>query len=86
MGAVYLAADLRFRNAPVAVKQTLVGAHREDLRKAFQREATLLNHLRHPALPRVTDFFDQEDSEFLVIEFVPGEDLGAELVRQSDAN
>ncbi len=81
MGAVYLAADLRFRNAPVAVKQTLVGSHRDDLRKAFEREAMLLNHLRHPALPRVTDFFVQEDSEFLVMEYVPGDDLSSELDR-----
>ncbi len=81
MGAVYLAVDIRFRDAPVAVKQKLVGAHREDLRKAFEREALLLNHLRHPALPRVTDFFMHGDSEFLVMEYVPGKDLGAELER-----
>ena len=82
MGAVYLAVDLRFRDSPVAVKQTLVGMHREDLRRAFEREAMLLNHLRHPALPKVTDFFMQGDSEFLVMEYVPGEDLGTELVRR----
>ena len=84
MGAVYLAADLRFRNAPVAVKQTLVCAHRDDLRKAFEREAMLLNHLRHPALPRVTDFFVHEDAQFLVMEYVPGSDLSAELDRSGE--
>jgi serine/threonine protein kinase len=77
MGAVYLARDLRFRESPVAVKRMLVAEDREDLRRAFQREAMLLYHLRHPALPRVIDFFSHEDSEFLVMEFVPGEDLAS---------
>lgn len=81
MGAVYLAADLRFRSAPVAVKQRVVGAHREDLRKAFEREAMLLNHLRHAALPRVTDFFVDGESQFLVMEYVPGVDLHEVLAR-----
>ena len=81
MGAVYLAADLRFRSTPVAVKQRLVGANREDLRKAFEREAMLLNHLRHAALPRVTDFFVDGDSQFLVMEYVAGTDLHEELER-----
>lgn len=82
MGAVYFAVDLRFRDSPVAVKQTLVGMQRDDLRRAFEREAMLLNHLRHPALPRVTDFFVQGNSDFLVMEYVPGVDLGTELVRR----
>src|SRR4029434_9966409 len=52
MGAVYEATDLRFGSA-VALKETLVDG--DDLRKACEREAKLLNKLRHAALPVVFD-------------------------------
>ena len=42
MGAVYEATDLRF-GSMVALKETLVDG--DDLRKAFEREARLLNKL-----------------------------------------
>src|SRR5919205_755692 len=74
MGAVYVATDERF-NSTVAIKQTFFF---EDtaLRKAFEREAVLLNHLRHPALPRVSDHFVEAQGQFLVMEFIEGADLG----------
>jgi len=50
MGAVYLATDERFHST-VAIKQTFFDD--PALRKAFEREAHLLNHLRHVALPKV---------------------------------
>ena len=72
MGAVYVATDQRF-GSTVALKETFF----EDpsLRKAFEREARLLNHLRHPALPRVSDHFTEGQGQFLVMEYFPGEDL-----------
>lgn len=73
MGAVYLAEDLRLR-AEVAVKQTYVGEI-DELGKAFQREAALLANLKHPALPKVIDYFLEADGQFLVMELVRGEDL-----------
>lgn len=79
MGAVYVATDERF-NSTVAIKQTLF-FNDPTLRKAFEREAHLLNHLRHPALPRVSDHFIEGDGQFLVMEFIEGFDLG-ELLRQ----
>ena len=74
MGAVYVATDERF-NSTVAIKQTFFF---EDpaLRRAFEREAILLNHLRHTALPRVSDHFVEEDGQFLVMEYIEGADLG----------
>src|SRR5689334_25386807 len=74
MGAVYLATDQTF-GSTVAIKQTLCeGA---DLEKAFQREARLLNGLRHPALPVVIDYFIEARGQFLVMQYIPGEDFGA---------
>src|SRR5689334_20127903 len=74
MGAVYVATDERF-NSTVAVKQTF---YQDDpaLRRAFEREAVLLNHLRHAALPRVSDHFTEGEGQFLVMEYVEGSDLG----------
>ena len=73
MGAVYVATDERFGSV-VAIKETL--CMDDSFRKAIEREARLLNSLRHLALPRVTDHFEENDSQYLVMEFIPGEDLG----------
>src|SRR5215207_4428329 len=76
MGAVYEAVDTRF-GSTVAVKQTFFDD--DELRRAFAREARLLNRLKHAALPKVSDNFDEFGSAFLVMEFIPGQDLGALL-------
>ncbi|HEY0098817.1 MAG TPA: serine/threonine-protein kinase [Pyrinomonadaceae bacterium] len=78
MGAVYIATDERF-SSTVAVKQTFFDD--PALRKAFEREAHLLNHLRHTALPKVSDHFTEGDGQFLVMEFIEGSDL-SELLQQ----
>lgn len=75
MGAVYLAENL-LSSENVALKQTFYGDHSE-LRDAFHREAKLLARLKHPALPRVTDYFADEGSQFLVMELIEGEDLAS---------
>ncbi|HZS43693.1 MAG TPA: protein kinase [Blastocatellia bacterium] len=77
MGAVYEALDQRF-DGIVAVKETLHTD--EQARKAFEREARLLYGLRHPSLPRVIDHFIEDDGQFLVMDYIPGDDL--EKLRQ----
>lgn len=74
MGAVYEAFDQRLDRI-VALKETL--ADSDELRRAFEREARLLANLEHPALPRVTDHFIEDEGQYLVMDFVPGEDLKA---------
>jgi hypothetical protein len=73
MGAVYEAFDERLSRT-VALKQTLVETG--ELRHAFGREARLLANLRHPALPKVLDHFEEQGGLFLLMEFIPGDDLG----------
>jgi serine/threonine protein kinase len=73
MGAVYEAVDQRLSNT-VALKQTLMKG--EYLGRAFKREAQMLAGMRHPALPRVIDYFTDEQGQFLVMEFFRGPDLG----------
>jgi serine/threonine protein kinase len=81
MGAVYEAIDQRF-NSRVALKQSLVSDHR--LGKAFEREARTLNALRHPALPVVSDYFNEGEAQFLVMQFVSGDDLGTILGKRKE--
>src|SRR5258708_12120786 len=72
MGAVYEAVDQRLSSI-VAIKETLVTS--EDARRAFEREASLLANLRHRSLPSVTDHFPDAETQSLVMQFIPGEDL-----------
>jgi serine/threonine protein kinase len=71
-GAVYEAVDRKFGN-PVALKE-ICSTHRQ-LRHAFAHEARLLNRLRHGGLPVVMDYFAGEGRQFLVMQFIPGQDL-----------
>jgi serine/threonine protein kinase len=82
MGAVYVATDQRF-GSTVAIKETFFTD--ENLRKAFEREARLLNSLRHPALVRVSDHFDDGNGQFLVMEYIPGEDLSELMASRGTA-
>src|SRR5215208_5372611 len=79
MGAVYEAIDKRLSRT-VALKETLVET--DELRHAFERESRLLANLRHPALPKVLDHFSEGAGLFLVMEYIPGDDLGLMLERE----
>jgi len=72
MGTVYEAVDQRLSSV-VALKETLVTT--EEGRQAFQREASLLANLRHACLPRVIDHFSEAAGQYLVMEFISGDDL-----------
>ena len=73
MGAVYLARDLSL-DISVAVKENLGGT--DSFARQFRREGTVLAGLVHPNLPRVTDHFMSETgSQYLVMDFISGEDL-----------
>jgi eukaryotic-like serine/threonine-protein kinase len=79
MGAVYEAIDQRL-DTTVALKETLFADER--LRRQFEREARLLARLHHPALPRVSDHFSENDGQFLVMQFIPGDDLSEKMTRK----
>jgi serine/threonine protein kinase len=79
MGAVFEAVDERLSRT-VALKQTL--ADTDDLKRAFEREARLLANLNHPTLPRVIDHFTEGGGQYLVMDYVPGLDLNAQLEEQ----
>src|SRR6059058_1192081 len=80
MGAVYEAVDERL-DTIVALKETLFADER--LRKQFEREARLLARMHHPALPRVSDHFNEGDGEFLIMQFIAGKDFYEMLTRRN---
>jgi outer membrane protein assembly factor BamB/tRNA A-37 threonylcarbamoyl transferase component Bud32 len=86
MGAVYRARDMHFPNVTkrVAVKEMINQVRdpsmRETLIKNFEREANLLATLEHPAIPKIYDYFSQNDRSYLILEFIDGKDMEALLV------
>lgn len=73
MGAVYEARD-RQQSETVALKECFFND--DAMRHQFEREARLLAKLHHHALTRLIDYFTENDGQFLVMEFIPGDDLG----------
>jgi WD40 repeat protein/serine/threonine protein kinase len=72
MGHVYEAIDESV-SAQVAIKENL--ADTEEKRKSFAQEAKLLANLQHEALPRVMHQFVEEGRQFLVMEYIRGDNL-----------
>jgi outer membrane protein assembly factor BamB/tRNA A-37 threonylcarbamoyl transferase component Bud32 len=85
MGAVYKAQDLRFSNVRrvCAVKEMINTASdpkvREMIIRNFEREASILATLSHPAIPQVYDYFTEGNRSYLVLEYISGKDLEALL-------
>lgn len=86
MGAVYLAEDLRLPGRRCAIKENVPDPQAspqalDQLRQQFQAEASVLSQLDHPNLPKVSDYFTQGGNEYLVMDFVAGENLQSVLDR-----
>ena len=76
-GAVYRAWDTNL-NLPVALKENLETSI--PAQAQFEQDAIFLSRLSHPNLPRVMDyFFVSGRGQYLVMEFVEGEDLQTRL-------
>lgn len=74
MGAVYLAYDQSLEHY-VAIKINHLDG--ESNSNQFLKEAHLLASLRHPNLPKVIDYFIHNENQLLVMDYVPGNDLGS---------
>ena len=81
MGAVYKARDRRFPNVTrlCAVKEIINTTPDPRLRQLSlrnsEREPNILASLNHPAIPKIFDYFSEEERSYLVLEFVSGKDL-----------
>ena len=84
-GSIYLADDLRLAGRLCALKEVeydtaLPENIREEARGQFLREATILARLDHPNLPKVSDFFSNGPRDYLVMDYIPGDDLRAVML------
>jgi len=80
MGSIYRAEDLRLPGRLCAIKEvqpdpaTSTEQHKQ-AQEQFLQEASILARLDHPNLPKVSDFFNQDGRDYLVMDYVPGSDL-----------
>lgn len=85
MGVIYLAEDERL-NRRVVVKESKLAQYQpevhEKLLRSFRREAQLLAEVKHLGLVRSSDLFTENESHFLVMDYVEGDDLEELLQRQ----
>lgn len=82
MAAVWLGHD-EVLERPVAVKvlsDTIAGD--PEFVARFRREARTAAGLSHPNLVGVYDYSEENERPYLVMQFVPGEDLAAKIARQ----
>ncbi len=79
MGEVFLARDPSI-GREVAIKTILPSlVPLDDVRERFAREAQAAGLLQHPNVATVFEYGEDSDVFYLVMEYVPGEDLGAML-------
>jgi serine/threonine-protein kinase len=91
MGSIYLADDLRLEGRRTALKEvehdkTVPANVLKETREQFLREATVLARLDHPNLPKVSDFFTISERDYLVMDYVPGNDLRALMLAARQRN
>jgi serine/threonine protein kinase len=83
MGTVYKAQDLNL-NSLVAIKETVIEGN-DDLShfliKSVESEAKILANLSNSGIPSVRDYFEEDGSYFIVMEFIDGESL-SKLLRE----
>ena len=80
MGSVYMAIDENI-HIPVAIKENLILT--ENYSTQFKKEAVILAGLRHPNLPRVSDYFYLPgQGQYLVMDYIDGEDLRERIERE----
>ncbi|HVB64100.1 MAG TPA: serine/threonine-protein kinase [Nitrolancea sp.] len=81
MSTVYAARDLRFSHVErlCAIKEMVDRARDNQTRilrlANFEREASLLATLSHPAIPKIYDYFSANGPIYLVLEYIDGQDL-----------
>ena len=83
MGVVYLARDTKLKRSVAIKSMPAKLAADSTARTRFRREAELLASLNHPNIAVIHEIIEEEESGYLVLEYVPGETLAERIVRES---
>ncbi len=83
-GEVYQVEDTKLANRLLAAKKLQPSnirsvQERQEAIDAFQREATMLANLKHPNLPEIYDYFEENNDYYLIMELISGETLDNRL-------
>ncbi|MBF0563765.1 MAG: serine/threonine protein kinase [Nitrospirae bacterium] len=83
MGTVYKAKDTSFDERYVALK-VMKPEHSKDadMRVRFRREAEKSVKITHPNVVKVTDYGIEDGIQYIVMEYIDGEDLGKRLKKR----
>ena len=90
MGNVYRAEDMRLPGRLCAIKEIQPDPNDTpeawaQAQQQFLKEASILAQLDHPNLPKVSDFFAEGERDYLVMDYVPGQDL-KQILEESRQN
>jgi serine/threonine protein kinase len=61
--------------------QHLPPADKTEAERNFEREARMLAALSHPSIPRIYEYFIEDDRFYLVMEYIEGESLAGRVAR-----
>ena len=84
MSKVYLARDIKL-NMDWAIKVLDVSgnsSHAKIYKIATEKEISMLKSLKHPALPRIVDYFLEDEKMYIVMDYIEGETLSDKLERE----
>ncbi len=89
MGNVYRAEDIRLPGRLCAIKEVEANPNlppemQAQAARQFLQEASVLARLDHPTLPKVSDFFNENGRDYLVMDYVPGDDLQQRIENAPD--
>ncbi len=88
MGAVYLVAQTKAFDRPAVVKEVIDyfdptdASARRKAAERFEAEARTLGDLRHPGIPDLYAYFSEGGHNYLVMEYIEGQDLRTALSRE----
>ena len=86
-GRTYLAEDTDLMNEPRVIKKLIAtgtGTNLVKVKELFQREAERLYELNHPQIPKLYAYFEEDNSLYLIEEYIQGQDLLREWQKQGN--
>lgn len=85
MGAIYLAENTQAFNRLCVIKEMIPyyepGKERE-AQERFEQEARTLAALKHPGIPDMYGYFSEKGHNYIVMEYIEGENLEGSLTRE----